>query len=49
MSAIACVAEGHAKSEAEIREYMSGNLCRCAAYPNIVAAIVQARGKMGAR
>ena len=48
MSAIACVAEGHAKSEAEIREYMSGNLCRCAAYPNIVAAIVQARGKMGA-
>ncbi|HEX5278492.1 MAG TPA: (2Fe-2S)-binding protein [Micropepsaceae bacterium] len=49
MSAIACVAEGHAGSEGEIREYMSGNLCRCAAYPNIVAAIVQARGKMGAR
>ncbi len=48
MSAIACVAEGHAKSEGEIREYMSGNLCRCAAYPNIVAAILQARGKMGA-
>ena len=48
MSAIGCVAEGHAQSEAEIREYMSGNLCRCAAYPNIVAAIVQARGKMGA-
>ena len=48
MSAIACVAEGHSRSEAEIREYMSGNLCRCAAYPNIVAAILQARGKMGA-
>ena len=47
MSAIACVAEGHAKTEAEIREYMSGNLCRCAAYPNIVAAILQARGKLG--
>jgi len=44
MSAIACVGEGHARSAAEIREYMSGNLCRCAAYPNIVAAIDQARG-----
>jgi xanthine dehydrogenase YagT iron-sulfur-binding subunit len=43
MSAIACVHEGHAGSEAEIREYMSGNLCRCAAYPNIVAAITEAR------
>jgi xanthine dehydrogenase YagT iron-sulfur-binding subunit len=43
MSAVACVAEGHAGSDAEIREYMSGNLCRCAAYPNIVAAIRQAR------
>jgi len=39
MSAVACVAEGHAKSDAEIREYMSGNLCRCGAYPNIVAAV----------
>ena len=47
ISAIACIAEGHARSEAEIREYMSGNLCRCAAYPNIVAAIVSARTKMG--
>jgi xanthine dehydrogenase YagT iron-sulfur-binding subunit len=46
LSAVACVTEGHAKSEAEIREYMSGNLCRCAAYPNIVAAIVQAKPKM---
>ncbi len=42
LSAIACVEEGHAGSEAEIREYMSGNLCRCAAYPHIVAAIRQA-------
>jgi xanthine dehydrogenase YagT iron-sulfur-binding subunit len=44
MSAVACVREGHATSRADIREYMSGNLCRCAAYPNIVAAIEQASG-----
>ena len=47
MSAIACVNEGHADSAADIREYMSGNLCRCAAYPNIVAAIEQAKPQMG--
>jgi xanthine dehydrogenase YagT iron-sulfur-binding subunit len=46
MSAIACVHEGHANSDGDIREYMSGNLCRCGAYPNIVAAIKQARGQM---
>jgi len=46
MSALACVKEGHAKSDAEIREYMSGNLCRCAAYPNIVDAINQAKAEM---
>jgi xanthine dehydrogenase YagT iron-sulfur-binding subunit len=46
MSAIACVQEGHAQSDAEIQEYMSGNLCRCAAYPKIVAAIKQAREAM---
>ena len=46
MSAIACVHEGHAGTDAEIREYMSGNLCRCAAYPNIVAAINQAKAGM---
>jgi xanthine dehydrogenase YagT iron-sulfur-binding subunit len=40
------VKEGHAGVDAEIREYMSGNLCRCAAYPNIVDAIKQARPKM---
>ncbi|PBC07681.1 oxidoreductase [Mesorhizobium sp. WSM3859] len=43
LSAIGCVNEGHAESENDIREYMSGNICRCAAYPNIVAAILQAR------
>ena len=46
MSAVGCVQEGHAGTDAEIREYMSGNLCRCAAYPNIVAAINQAKTKM---
>jgi xanthine dehydrogenase YagT iron-sulfur-binding subunit len=46
MSAIACVREGHARNDAEIREYMSGNLCRCGAYPKIVAAIKQARPQM---
>ena len=46
MSAVACVKEGHAKSDTEIREYMSGNLCRCAAYPNIVDAINQAKSEM---
>ena len=48
LSAVACVHEGHAGSDDEIREYMSGNLCRCAAYPHIVAAIKQAAGKMKA-
>jgi xanthine dehydrogenase YagT iron-sulfur-binding subunit len=42
MSAIACVKEGHADTDDNIREYMSGNICRCAAYPNIVAAVKQA-------
>jgi xanthine dehydrogenase YagT iron-sulfur-binding subunit len=46
LSAIACVHEGHAESGAAIREYMSGNICRCAAYPNIVAAIDQAKAVM---
>jgi xanthine dehydrogenase YagT iron-sulfur-binding subunit len=46
MSAVACVIEGHAESDSDIREYMSGNLCRCAAYPNIVEAIKQARVTM---
>jgi xanthine dehydrogenase YagT iron-sulfur-binding subunit len=43
MSAVACVREGHADSEGEIREYMSGNICRCGAYSNIVAAIQEVK------
>jgi xanthine dehydrogenase YagT iron-sulfur-binding subunit len=46
MSAVACVREGNAKSDMDIQEYMSGNLCRCGAYPKIVAAIKQARARM---
>jgi xanthine dehydrogenase YagT iron-sulfur-binding subunit len=43
-SAVGLIAEGKAKSADEIRELMSGNICRCGAYPNIVAAIQQAMG-----
>jgi len=39
MSAVACIREGHAGADAEIREWMGGNLCRCGAYPNIVDAV----------
>jgi xanthine dehydrogenase YagT iron-sulfur-binding subunit len=42
MSAVALIKEGHHHSDAEIREWMSGNICRCGAYPNIVAAVRQA-------
>ncbi len=42
MSAVACIREGHAGSDDEIREYMSGNLCRCGAYPHIVEAVREA-------
>ncbi|MEZ2222132.1 (2Fe-2S)-binding protein [Rhizobium sp. RCC_161_2] len=42
MSAVACIREGHAGSDSEIREYMAGNLCRCGAYPHIVAAVREA-------
>ena len=42
-SAVACIQEGHAKDDAEIREWMSGNLCRCGAYNGIVAAVREAR------
>jgi xanthine dehydrogenase YagT iron-sulfur-binding subunit len=48
-SAAGLIAEGRAKSTDEIRELMSGNICRCGAYPNIVAAIEQAMGKMGSK
>ena len=44
-SAMGLIAEGRAKTADEIRELMSGNLCRCGAYPNIVAAIQQAMGQ----
>jgi xanthine dehydrogenase YagT iron-sulfur-binding subunit len=43
-SAVALIQEGHTKTDAEIREWMSGNLCRCGAYPNIVDAIKEAVG-----
>nr|WP_245607172.1 (2Fe-2S)-binding protein [Pseudonocardia spinosispora] len=41
MSGMGCIAEGHTGSPAEIREWMSGNICRCGAYTNIVSAIAQ--------
>jgi xanthine dehydrogenase YagT iron-sulfur-binding subunit len=43
MSAVACIKEGHANSEEEIKEFMSGNICRCGAYPNIVDAIMKVK------
>jgi xanthine dehydrogenase YagT iron-sulfur-binding subunit len=47
MSAVALLKEGHATSDAEIAEWMSGNICRCAAYPNIRAAIREVRDTVG--
>ena len=47
MSAVALLREGHATDDTEIGEWMSGNLCRCAAYPNIRAAIRAARDAHG--
>ncbi len=44
LSAVGVLAEGHARTDDEIREAMSGNICRCGAYPNIVAAVAAARG-----
>ena len=46
MSAVATIKEGHASNPREVREYMSGNLCRCAAYPQITAAVMDAAGRM---
>lgn len=43
MSAVACIQEGHASNNDDIREYMSGNICRCGAYPNIVKAIAHVK------
>ena len=48
-SAAGLIAEGKAKTPEHIRELMSGNICRCAAYPNIVAAIEQAMAAMGGK
>jgi xanthine dehydrogenase YagT iron-sulfur-binding subunit len=47
MSAVALLEEGHAANDGEIREWMSGNICRCAAYPNIRAAIREVRDAAG--
>jgi len=47
MAAVACIREGNATSRASIREYMSGNICRCGAYVGIVAAIEDVAGKAG--
>ncbi|RZM29183.1 MAG: 2Fe-2S iron-sulfur cluster binding domain-containing protein [Pedobacter sp.] len=47
MSAVACIKEGHATSRNDIREYMSGNICRCGAYPNIVDAIEEVQKSGG--
>ena len=48
MSAVACINEGHTGSDAEIREFMSGNICRCAAYPQILSAVRDAARELGA-
>ena len=48
-SAAGLIAEGRAATSDEIRELMSGNICRCGAYPNIVAAIEQAMAGMGGK
>jgi xanthine dehydrogenase YagT iron-sulfur-binding subunit len=45
MSGVACIAEGHTGSHEEAREWMSGNICRCGAYPGIIAAIASAARK----
>ena len=46
VSAVACIREGHATDEAAVREWMSGNICRCSAYPQITAAVLDAAGRM---
>jgi xanthine dehydrogenase YagT iron-sulfur-binding subunit len=45
MSGVACIAEGHARSPEEIRFWMSGNICRCGAYPSIVASVADAANR----
>jgi xanthine dehydrogenase YagT iron-sulfur-binding subunit len=46
LSAVACIREGRATDEATVREWMSGNICRCAAYPQITAAVLDARKRL---
>lgn len=46
VSAVGCIREGHATDEASVREWMSGNICRCSAYPQITAAVLDARQRM---
>ncbi|MCF6421733.1 MULTISPECIES: (2Fe-2S)-binding protein [Amycolatopsis] len=48
MSGLACIAEGHAGDDDQIREYLSGNICRCGAYAGIVAAVREAAARNGA-
>jgi len=48
LSAIACIAEGHATDPDTVQEWMSGNICRCSAYPQITAAVLDAADKLGA-
>lgn len=45
LSGVGCIAEGHATSEEEIKFWMSGNICRCGAYPGVVAAIAATSGR----
>jgi xanthine dehydrogenase YagT iron-sulfur-binding subunit len=45
MSGVACVQEGHATTDNQCREWMSGNICRCGAYPNILAAVREVAGQ----
>ena len=49
ISGVACIAEGHAGSDDKVREWMSSNLCRCGAYPNIVAAVREVARQTGAK
>jgi xanthine dehydrogenase YagT iron-sulfur-binding subunit len=46
MSAVALIKEGHVQTDDDIREWMSGNICRCGAYPNIVSAVRDAANRM---
>jgi xanthine dehydrogenase YagT iron-sulfur-binding subunit len=46
ISAIGCIRQGRASDEASVREWMSGNLCRCSAYPQITAAVLDAKQRM---